>query len=74
MLQIAGVAKEVIREEDYASDATSVKTLKKLDQLEFEDVGNAVITKLSLLFLCTRSYAVNASKIHWKTTAILHLS
>jgi hypothetical protein len=64
MLQIADVAIEVIRVEDYASDAlvlrlASVKTIGKLNQLEFEDVGNAVLTKSSLLFLCTRSYTVH---------------
>jgi hypothetical protein len=79
MLLIAGVTKEVIRVEDYASDAlvlrlASVKTIEKLNRLEIEDVGNAAITKLSLLFLRARSYAVNAIRIHWKTRAILHLS
>jgi len=78
MQHVAGVAKDVIRVEYYASDAlvlrlASVKTNEKLNQLEFEGLGNAVITQLSLLFLHARSYAVNATRINWKTKAILHL-
>lgn len=52
----------------------SVEWIEMLNQVEFEDAGNAVARKLSSLTQCTGSYAVNASIIHWKTRAILQLS
>ena len=61
----AGVSKECIRIEDFASDALPMKlastsTIRKLIACSFPDVGNCAVTIVSLVFMQLRSYSVNA--------------
>ena len=75
MLVEAGVSKECIRIEDFASDALPMKlastsTIRNLIACSFPDVGNCAVTIVSLAFMRLRSYSVNARKLDWKARAI----
>ena len=75
MLVEAGVSKECIRVEDFASDVlimklTSASTIEKLIACSFPDIGNCAVTTVSLVFIRIRSYAVNAREINSKARAI----
>jgi len=61
--------------EDFVFDAAvlwlaSVLTVKKLVTLNSDDVGNSMVTIMSLMFMRIRSFAVNATKVSWKERAI----
>ena len=76
LLKQAGISKELIRVEDYASDAVvlrlaSLKTIEKMVALDSEYVGNAFVVIVSLLFLRMQSYAVNARTATWKERATM---
>ena len=75
MLRKAGVAKDLIRVVDWASDALPVKlasvdTIDKVIGCEFADIGNCSVTIVSLAFMRLRSYSVNTRKLEWKQRAI----
>jgi hypothetical protein len=73
-LKIAGVAQELIRIDDFASDAVvlrlaSANTITKVVDLDCNDVGNLALTVVSLLFMRMRVYATNAIEVPWKERA-----
>lgn len=72
---MSGVAKELIRLEDYASDAVvlwlaSASTIKKMISLKTDDIGNYAVTVLSLVFIRVRSYAINPRTAGWRERAM----
>ena len=76
LLKEAGVAKELIRVEDYASDVcvlrlASASTVKKIIDLDSKDTGNVSVTILSLMFMRMRSYAVNSRTATWDERATM---
>eukprot|EP00957_Ditylum_brightwellii_P112938 8611842-Ditylum_brightwellii.AAC.1 len=69
------VIKELIRVEDFASDAAvlclaSIATIKKITSLESADSANQAVTVLSLVFLRLQSFAINSRSADWKERAI----
>jgi hypothetical protein len=75
LLKVAGVAKELYRIDDFASDAlpmrlASERTIGKIIEYGSEDVGNSAVTVLSLAFMRLRSFAVNSRTTGWKQRAI----
>ena len=75
MLKISGIATELWRIDDYASDAlplrlASASSVEKIIQSDFDDIGNLSATVVSLVFMRLRSYAVNARVLDWKQRAI----
>ena len=64
MLKMAGAAKDLIRVEDFSSDAVvmrlaSASTTRKLILLDSYDGGNKAVTVVSLVFVGVRSFAIN---------------
>jgi len=75
MLKISGIATELWRIDDYASDAlplrlASASSVEKIVESDFDDIGNLAVTVLSLVFMRLRSYAANARVLPWKQRAI----
>ena len=75
MLKKAGVAKELYRIVDWASDGLvlklcSPKTISKLMTCHITDVGNLSTLVVSLTFIRLRIYSVNASNLCWKERCI----
>eukprot|EP00956_Cyclotella_meneghiniana_P010341 scaffold14318_cov102-Cyclotella_meneghiniana.AAC.1 len=77
LLKMAGVPRELLRIDDFASDAivlrlASHSTVGKLLDLETADVGNKIVTIVSLTCMRIRSSAVNAPKLSWNERATMH--
>lgn len=76
LLQEAGVAKELYRPQDYASDAVVLRlcshdTLKKLIENDSADTGNVAVTIVSLLMMRMRLFAVNSRTSSWRVRAAM---
>ena len=74
MLKDAGIAQELWRVDDFASDAlpmilASSNSLVAMINGNYEDVGNCAVTTASLTFTRLHLYAVNSRK----TNGILHM-
>jgi len=70
-LKMAGVAQELYRIEDWASDTVvlclcSPLTVAKLINAGFDDVGNLSVLVVTLMFIRLCNYSVNASDLNWK--------
>lgn len=70
-LKMAGVAQELYRIEDWASDTVVLRlcsplTVTKLINAGFDDVGNLSVLVVTLMFIRLRNYSVNASDLNWK--------
>jgi hypothetical protein len=70
-LKMAGVAQELYRIEDWASDTVvlhlcSPLTVTKLINAGFDDVGNLSVLVVTLIFIRLRNYSVNARDLNWK--------
>jgi hypothetical protein len=71
MLVLCGVAKEIWRPTDWASDLlvlklNSLDTVTKLLRLSDEDVGSTVVLTITLYFTRLKLYAVNAKKANYR--------
>ena len=78
LLFMSGVAQELYRPQDYASDAVvlclcSHSFMKKIIKYGSPDTGNAAVTIATLLMMLMRVYAVNTRKLSWKTWAAMTL-
>ena len=65
MLNISGVAKDLIRVEKFASDSvmlrlTSASITRKLIFLDSDDSGNKAVTMFPLVFLSAISFSINS--------------
>ena len=70
-LKMAGVAQELYRIEDWASDTVVLRlcsplTVTTLINAGFDDVGNLSVLVVTLMFIRLRNYLVNASGLNWK--------
>ena len=66
VVKVVRASKEIIRVEDYASDAvvlrlTSASATKKVMALDTYDIGNHSVISLFLMFMILRSYTINSS-------------
>ena len=75
------IQQELIRIEDYASDAlvlklASAKTIRKRMDADPDpyDVRNSAVTMLPLLFFHLWLYAFNGTQASWKTHSILYFA
>ena len=71
LLNMAGVSKELIRVEDFASDSVvlrlaSTSTTKKLVSLDTADIGNLTVTLISIFFIILQPFAINSLTALWK--------
>jgi hypothetical protein len=75
LLKLAGVAKELIRIENFASDAlpmqlASISTIRNVIEFGALDIGNTTVTVVSLAFMKLQSHAVNGRKATWRDRAM----
>ena len=71
MLSMGGVAKEIWRPTDWASDLlvlrlNSADTITRLLSLSDEDIGSVAVLAVTLYFTRLKLYAVNAKKAHYR--------
>jgi hypothetical protein len=75
LLKLAGVAKELICIEDFASDAlpmqlASISTIRRVIEFGAPDIGNTTVKVVSLAFTRLQLYAVNGRKVTWRDRAM----
>jgi hypothetical protein len=75
LLTMAGVALDLVHVSNFASDLlplrlASLGTIQKLNNINCADVGNRVVSAVSLVFIRLRSYSVNAQIAGWRQRAI----
>ena len=71
LINMAGVEKELIQVEDFASDSVVLhieypSTTKKLVTLDTADIGNLTVTLISIFFIILQPFAINSLTALWK--------